>query len=88
MGAPMVTGLPENLDIGEGYTLRYTALDPSTGAEVAAVVITAANFTAQPLGQTTADQLVQPVEDVVLLPIAQGQEGNLFAPPADGTATK
>lgn len=61
MGAPTKAGMPDGLDIGQGYTLRFTALDPTTGAEVSAVVITAANFTAGLLGQTTADDLLADV---------------------------
>lgn len=87
MGAPMNTGMPENLDLDQDYTLRFIALDPTTGAEVSTVVITSANFTAHPLGETTLGDLVQPVESAVLLPIAEGQDalpesiapgGNLF----------
>ena len=58
MAAPMNTGLPEGLDLDQDYTIRFVALDASTGAEVSAVVITSANFTAAPQGQTTAEDLV------------------------------
>ena len=54
----MNTGLPEGLDLDQDYTIRFIALDASTGAEVSAVVITAANFTAAPQGTTTAADLV------------------------------
>ena len=54
----MNTGLPDGLDLDQDYTIRFVAVDASTGAEVSAVVITAANFTAAPQGQTTAEDLV------------------------------
>lgn len=57
MGAPVDAGLPPQLDIGQGYTLRFIALDPTAGTEVTTVSISAANFTAEPLGQTTAEDL-------------------------------
>ena len=74
MAAPMNTGLPDGLALDQDYTIRFAALDASTGAEVSTVVITAANFTAHPLGETTLGDLVQPVESAVLLPIAEGQD--------------
>lgn len=38
--------MPPNLDLGSGYTVRVTALDPTTGATVAGVNITTTVLTA------------------------------------------
>lgn len=54
----MNTGLPDGLDLDQDYTIRFIALDATTGAEVTSVVITSANFTAEPQGDTTAGDLV------------------------------
>lgn len=44
MAAPMTAGLPLGLDLPGGYTVRFTALDPTTGAVVSGVVISAATI--------------------------------------------
>lgn len=38
---PLVAGLPPDLDIDGGYTLRFDAVDPTTGATVSGVVVSA-----------------------------------------------
>jgi hypothetical protein len=40
---PVKTGLPENLIVGDGFTIRFTAVDPTTGALVAGVKVSAVN---------------------------------------------
>lgn len=45
LDAPM----PGNLDLGAGYTLRATALDPTTGALVPGVTIDTLVFTCEDL---------------------------------------
>ncbi len=40
MAAPMNAPLAPYFSLGAGYTVRFTALDATTGAEVAAVVMT------------------------------------------------
>lgn len=57
MAQPIDTGLPENLDLDQDYTLRFIALDATAGTEVTTVTIENASFTAAPLGQTTAEDL-------------------------------
>jgi hypothetical protein len=59
MAAPMNAPLAPYFSLGAGYTVRFTALDATTGAEVAAVVISNAtlsvdqaesqNFTLEPI---------------------------------------
>lgn len=39
MSQPLEASMPQNLDLGQGYTLRVTALNPSTGALVAGVKV-------------------------------------------------
>lgn len=51
MAQPLNIGMPDNLDVGDGYTLRVTAIDPTTGAvtanvNVGTVVIDATAITA------------------------------------------
>lgn len=40
MAAPLDIGMPQNLDVGAGYTLRVTAIDPLSGATVSGVKVT------------------------------------------------
>lgn len=47
MSAPVVAGLPPDLALGGGYTLRVAALDATTGAAVAGVKIGAVAITAK-----------------------------------------
>jgi hypothetical protein len=38
--------LPEDVGIGDGWTVEWDAVDPSTGASVAGVIVSDANVTA------------------------------------------
>lgn len=40
MPAPLTAGLPPNLNLSAGYKIRFTALDPTSGATVSGVTIT------------------------------------------------
>ena len=40
VGAVVVAGMPEDLDLPDGYVLTWAALDPTTGADVAGVTVT------------------------------------------------
>lgn len=44
MSLPVKTGLPDNMSIGPGYTIRFTAVDPTTGAVVAGVTVSDASI--------------------------------------------
>ncbi len=48
MAAPSVASMPRALDLQQGYTIRVTALDPSTGNLAAGVKITTVVLTADP----------------------------------------
>lgn len=42
MSAKLVAGMPRDLVLPAGYVVRFAALDPTTGANVAGVTITQA----------------------------------------------
>lgn len=46
MSAPLLAPMPESLDVQAGYTIRVTALDPTTGALVSGVKVTTVVLTA------------------------------------------
>lgn len=57
MAAPLLAPMPEMLVVQSGYTVRVTAVDPTTGALVAGVnvgmeVITGTSFSDLPGGNT------------------------------------
>ena len=60
MAAPTIAGLPPDLALGGGYTLRVTALDPTTGAVVSGVNVQAVAITAKAPSATPADLAVGP----------------------------
>jgi len=45
MAAPVMAGLPRDLDVASGLTLRVTALDPTTGSVVSGVKVGLVVFT-------------------------------------------
>lgn len=55
MSLPVKTGLPDNLIIGDGYTIKWRAVDPTTGADVTGVKVSKATVQATPT--VTADTL-------------------------------
>lgn len=59
-GGIVNAGLPEDLDIGGGYTLRVTALDPATGNPVPGVTVSNLVFTAEQVAGTPEDLQVGP----------------------------
>lgn len=52
MAKPYNGPLPENLLIGDGYTVEFAAIDPVTGAAVAGVKVSNVNITADDQGST------------------------------------
>ncbi len=44
MSLPVKTGFPDNMDLADGYVIRFTAVDASTGAVVTAVKVSAASI--------------------------------------------
>lgn len=57
MSLPVKTGLPDNMSIGPGYTIRFTAVDPTTGAVVAGVTISDASIFCTAQGSAGAGAL-------------------------------
>ena len=55
MAQKINVNLPEDVVIGDGWTVEWDAVDPTTGASVSGVVISQANVTA-------ADQSAQALE--------------------------
>lgn len=47
MPIPTLAPMPESLDVAPGYTIRVTAIDPTTGALVAGVSINTVVITAE-----------------------------------------
>lgn len=64
MAAPMLAPMPQLMDLDAGYTLRVTALDPSTGALVAGVTIGEVTIQAADLSDAAAGPT--PLPDVFL----------------------
>lgn len=50
MAKPLNGGIPPGLDLDANYTLRFTALDPSSGAVVAGVDVSDASLLVDNLG--------------------------------------
>ena len=50
MAAPLTASLPEALVLDAGYTITLDAVDPTTGAPVAGVVVSDATVTAAETG--------------------------------------
>lgn len=62
MAKSVVTGMPRDIDIGQGYTVRIAALDPATGAAVASVNISTMALEVSALGTgTLASGVFEPV---------------------------
>lgn len=39
MPVPLIAGLPPDMDLPDGYIVRFNALDPTSGAAVTGVVV-------------------------------------------------
>lgn len=55
--APLVAGLPPNLQLNDGYVVRLTAIDASTGATVSGVTVSDATIQVVNLGGGSAQLL-------------------------------
>lgn len=54
MPQPTIAPMPPNIELYDGFTMRLTALDPTTGAVVTGVTISAATYeVAQVEGEAT-----------------------------------
>lgn len=57
MPAPYSAAMPGELDLEGTYTIRVTAVDPTTGAVVPGVEVSDFVLTVQPGASTSSDQL-------------------------------
>lgn len=55
MAQKINVNLPEDVVIGDGWTVEWDAVDPTTGASVSGVVISQANVTAADEGAVAAE---------------------------------
>lgn len=60
MPQPLIAGMPPELDLDAGYVVRFQALDPTTGAAVAGVVVNDASIMARNLGDDAGALAVGP----------------------------
>ena len=58
MAAPINIWMPSGLDVGPNYTIRVTAIDPTTGAGVAGTKSTIVVIEAEAIGQNVEDVVV------------------------------
>lgn len=64
MAQKINVNLPESVVVGDGWTIEWDAVDPTTGASVSGVVITQANVTATDLSEpvlAAAQQVTDPL---------------------------
>lgn len=57
MARPLTAGMPRDLDLDAGYTVRITALNPTTGAVVTAVNVSNLVIMALNIGAGTGADL-------------------------------
>lgn len=69
------TGLPPGIDLSASYTIRFTAVDPTTGALVAGVSVANATLLVDNLGGGDLETSLFDVE-----PLFTPLPANLFAP--------
>ena len=53
MSEKLTAALARDLVLGDGYIVRFAAVDPTTGADVSGVTITNVNIDADTLGTST-----------------------------------
>lgn len=49
MAQPLIAAMPQDLDLGGGWIVRITAVDPASGAPVTGVKVSNVVITADPL---------------------------------------
>lgn len=57
MSQPLVAGLPQDLDLSQGCTIRFDAVDPASGATIANVKVSNASIWANSAGADTSGTL-------------------------------
>ena len=51
MPAPLIAPIPPIMDLPDGYIVTWAAIDPTTGADVAGVVVSGVSLFGTKLGQ-------------------------------------
>ncbi len=64
MSLPIKTGLPETLTLTSGYTVRFTATDPTTGALVTGVKVSQVSI----FGDTVTPEAIEEFGPFMLVP--------------------
>lgn len=64
MSLPVQTAMPDNIVVSGNYTIKWRAIDPTTGADVSGVKISRASVLAtdQLAGSGTADEPLGPAQ--------------------------
>ena len=60
MAQKLTGNWPDTLDIGDGWTIEWAAVDPTTGAAVSGVVVTNANVVANDVSPAVSDAQAGP----------------------------
>ena len=63
MAAPLKAGLPPDLDIGDGYVIRFAAIDAATGNAVTGVTVSGVSVFARQLAGPEGDNT--PIPELV-----------------------
>lgn len=79
MARKLLGGFPMGLDLADGFTLRFTAVDPTTGAEDAGVVISNVSLLVDNLGGGDLSNAATP-DTIEWIHVGD----NLFAPDGGG----
>lgn len=61
MAQKLTANMPEGLVIGDGYILRWRAVDPTTGADVAGVVVSNVNVAVDAAGSVIPGDVGNPI---------------------------
>lgn len=76
MAQKIAAGMPQTLDLTQPYTIRFAALDPTSGAAVSGVVISAAQIHAANVTDIPLEQLqVGPPVSPLWIPLPLDQQG-------------
>lgn len=57
MSLPVKTGFPDDIRAGGAWTIEFAAVDPTTGADVAGVVVSLVNIGGEVEAGSVADNL-------------------------------
>ena len=61
MAQKLTANMPSDLVIGDGYRLRFTAVDPTDGSVVSGVVVSAVNVDTEDAGSSGGGTVSDPI---------------------------